>query len=146
MSATRRAEIAAASRAAQDRDTELPPASSSAVSSDVFRLRLTDATVTIQQAFSSRSTSSAYPSAVVPCQTLITIYTSPPRPSSQCPLRSTLDGGEHNRATPVGNTRAMLKRERVKVRPDVEPPLPAERPGREARRTIGTEVIAHGAM
>jgi hypothetical protein len=77
--------IAAASRAANTRETELPPASSSAVSSDVFRLRLTDATVTIRQAFSSRSTSSAYPSGVVPCQPLTTIYTSPPRPSSQRP-------------------------------------------------------------
>jgi hypothetical protein len=134
MSATRRAAIAAASRAAHERETELPPASSSAVSSDVFRLRLTDATVTIQQAFSSRSTNSAYPSGVVPCQTLIAIYTSPTRASSQRPhcVRRSAAASTAAPPRPAAHER-WLKRERVKVRQHDEPRLPAERPGRECR-------------
>lgn len=101
ISATRRAEIAAARRAADDRETELPAASRSAVSSDALRLRLTDATVTIQQPFSSRSTSSAYPSGVVPCQTLITIYHSAASAIVTAPaLGPRLDGGEPIRSCP----------------------------------------------
>jgi hypothetical protein len=48
----------AASRAAQWRGTDPPPASSNAASSESLRLRLTEATVTTQGPLSSRSTSS----------------------------------------------------------------------------------------
>jgi hypothetical protein len=134
MSATRRA-ATAASCAAHAWGTESPPASSSAVSSDAFRLRLTDATVTIQQALlSSRSTSSPYPSGVVPCQTLITTYTSPPRASSQRPHCVRRSAAASTAAPPRPAARERwLKRERVKVRPHDEPRLPAERPGRKCR-------------
>ncbi len=104
-------------------------ASSSAVSSDLFRLRLTDATVTIQQSLSSRSTSTPYPSGVVPCQTLITVYTSPPRTSSQHPHRVCRSAPASTAAPP----RRATSETSSSVRADARRPRASAREGSSTR-------------